>query len=83
MPPPTKSAAISGTLQEIFDHLIITTRVVASRSRVQDDRFVGWLSYSNFDRACKAVSTLHELARSRGLGMRQWSRDLFIPRGWR
>ena len=80
--PAEKSAAISGTLQEILDHLIITTRASASRSRAQDDRFAGWLSYSNFDRAWKCVNTLHELARSRGLGIRQWSRDLFIPRGW-
>jgi hypothetical protein len=57
--------------------------VAASRSRAQDNRFAGWLSYSNFDRAWKAVNTLHELVRSRGLGLRQWSRDLFIPRGWR
>ena len=49
----------------------------------EDDRFAGWLSYSNFDRAWKSVNTLHELLRARGLGMRQWSRDLFIPRGWR
>ena len=63
--------------------MIITTRVVTSRSRVEDDRFAGWLSYSNFDRAWKSVNTMHELLRSRGLGLRQWSRDLFIPRGWR
>ncbi len=78
-----ESPSTATTLQEIFDHLIITTRVVASRSRGQDDRFAGWLSYSNFDRAWKCVNTFHELARSRGLGLRQWSRDLFIPRGWR
>jgi hypothetical protein len=77
------SSAIATTLQEIFDHLIITSRVVASRSRIQEDRFAGWLSYSNFDRAWKCVNTLHEVARSRGLGLRQWSRDMFIPRGWR
>ena len=72
-----------GQLNEIFDQMIITTRVATSRCRAQDNRFAGWLSYSNFDRAWKAVNTLHELARSRGLGLRQWSRDLFIPRGWR
>jgi hypothetical protein len=76
-------AAIERELQEIFDQMIITTRVVSSRCRAEDDRFAGWLSYSNFDRAWKAVKTLHELLRSRGLGLRQWSRDLFIPRGWR
>jgi hypothetical protein len=71
------------TLTEIFDQMIITTHVVTSRSRAQEDRFAGWLSYSNFDRAWKAVNSLHELSRSHGLGLRQWSRDLFIPRGWR
>jgi hypothetical protein len=76
-------ATTLGNLKEIFDHTLITTRVVSSRSRAEDGRFAGWLSYSNFDRAWKAVRTLHELLRSRGLGLRQWSRDLFIPRGWR
>jgi hypothetical protein len=54
--------------------------VVSSRCRTQDDQFSGWLAYSNFDRAFKAVGTLHESLKSRGIGMRQWSRDLFIPR---
>ncbi len=76
-------APVIRALTEIFDHMIITTRVVASRSRAQDDRFGGWLSYSNFDRAWKAVTSLHELLKAHGLGLRQWSRDLFIPRGWR
>ena len=76
-------AAILMTLHEIFDQMIISTRVVASRSRAEEDRFAGWLAYSNFDRTWKAVNTLHQLLRARGLGLRQWSRDLFIPRGWR
>jgi len=71
------------TLTEIFDHMIITSHVLTSCSRAQEDRFGGWLSYSNFDRAWKAVNSLHALVRSHGLGLRQWSRDLFIPRGWR
>ncbi len=71
---------ILATLQDVFDKLIVNTRVVSSRSRNVDDQFGGWLSYSNFDRAYKAVGALHELLKSRGLGMRQWSRDLFIPR---
>ncbi len=33
----------SSTLHEVFDHMIITTRVVASRSREDEDRFAGWL----------------------------------------
>jgi len=70
-------------LQAAFDHMIVNTRVVSSRSRVEDDKFLGWLAYSNFDRAFKAVNMLHEALKSRGLGMREWSRDLFIPRSRR
>jgi hypothetical protein len=77
------SSSTVASLQEIFDQMIITTRVAASRSRSDDERFGGWLSYTSFDRSWKAVVTLHELLRSRGFGLRQWSRDLFIPRGWR
>jgi hypothetical protein len=80
---PGDRAAVVATLGEIFDHMIITSRVVSSRCRAQDDRFAGWLSYSSFERASKALNALHELLRSRGFGLRQWSRDLFIPRGWR
>jgi DnaJ domain len=76
-------ATIVATLRDIFDQIIITSKVVSSRSRADEDRFAGWLSYSNFDRAWKSVNTLHEALRARGLGLRQWSRDLFIPRGWR
>jgi hypothetical protein len=75
--------AIARVLSEIFDQMIIRTRAVNSRSRAEDDRFAGWLSYSNFDRSWKAVSTLHELVQDRGLGLRHWTRDLFIPRAWR
>ena len=76
-------AAILSALHEVFDQMIINTRVVTSRSREDEDRFAGWLAYSNFDRAWKSVNTMHELLRARGLGLRQWSRDLFIPRAWR
>jgi DnaJ domain len=75
-----EGAQMLASLQEIFDHMTVSTRVVTSRSRIEDDQFSGWLAYSNFDRAYKAVGTLHETLKSRGLGMRQWSRDLFIQR---
>jgi DnaJ domain len=71
------------TLQEVVDQMIINTRVVSSRSRAEDEQFGGWLAYSNFDRAFKALGVMHDLLLSRGLGMRQWSRDLFIPRSRR
>jgi hypothetical protein len=80
--PVSDRSAIIAAVSEAFDQTIIGTRVVLSRSRVEDDRFAGWLSYPNFDRSWKAVTTLHENLRHRGLGMRQWSRDLFVPRQW-
>jgi hypothetical protein len=73
---------ILADLGEIFDHLVVSTRVVSSRSDGEDDRFSGWLSYSSFDLSWKAVKCLHDALRARGLGMRQWSRDLYIPRKW-
>ena len=42
-------------LQQVFDHMIVHTRVVSSRSRVRTNSSSGWLAYSNFDRAYKAV----------------------------
>ena len=73
---------ILASLSEIFDALIISTQVVNSQSSIDEDRFSGWLSYSNFDRSSKALHSLHQALRSRGMGLRQWSRDLFLPRAW-
>ncbi len=81
--PDLNRSSIIARLQEAFDHTIINTRVVSTQSHVEDDRFEGWMSYSNFDRSWKAVNTIHEFLNERGLGLRQWSRDLFIPRTWR
>ena len=75
-------AGVVASLSEVFDALIISTRAIASRSRIEEDRFAGWLSYSSFDRSWKALKALHEALRAHGLGLRQWSRDLFLPRAW-
>ena len=75
--------AILALLSEIFDKLVVETRVVTARSNVEDDRFDGWLSFSSFDRSWKALKTLQEALREQGLGLRHWSRDLFIPRTWK
>jgi hypothetical protein len=73
---------IVAILAEVFDATIIGTRAINSRARVEDGRFAGWLSYSTFDRSNKALQGLHQALRQRGLGIRQWSRDLFLPRAW-
>ena len=76
------AAAIVADLTAIFDHMVVCTRVITSRSHRDDGDFAGWLTYPSFDRSWQALKTLHEALRSRGLGLRQWSRDLFIPRNW-
>jgi DnaJ domain len=73
---------ILAAVSEIFDHLVMSTRAVSSRCRAEHDGFEGWLTYSSFDRSWKAMKSLHDAARSQKLGVRQWSRDLFIPRNW-
>jgi hypothetical protein len=74
---------IVSTLEEVFDHMVVATRVISSRSHVEDLQFAGWLSYSGFDRSWKALKSLHDAVLSRGLGIRQWSRDLYIPKTWK
>jgi hypothetical protein len=71
------------SLEDIFDHMVVSTRVITSRSHVDDHQFAGWLSYSSFDRSWKALKSLHDAFRSRSLGLRQWSRDLYIPKNWK
>lgn len=79
----TEADAILRTISEIFDQVVVATRAASSRSHVDHGRFTGWLSYGNFDLSWKALKTLHESLRSHELGLRHWSRDLFIPRNWR
>ncbi len=77
-----QEAEILASLSEVFDHLVISTRAVSSRSQARDDGFTGWLTYSSFDRSWKAIRSLQDALHARDLGIRQWSRDLFIPRNW-
>lgn len=79
---PAEESEILASLAEVFDHLVLATRAVTSRSHVDDNGFSGWLTYSSFDRTWKAVRQFQEALHSRDLGIRQWSRDLFIPRSW-
>jgi hypothetical protein len=78
-----EAAPIVASLSDIFDHMVVSTRAITSRSQIDVKQFGGWLSYSSFDRSLKALKVLHEAAKSRGLGLRQWSRDLFIPKNWK
>jgi hypothetical protein len=56
---------------------------VSSGSKVEHHQFAGWLSYPDIRRATAAFERLRDDLHARGLGIRQWTRDLIIPRDWR
>lgn len=70
-------------LKEAFDAVHGHTTVVNSRCDVDDDTFHGWLSYSSTQLAWDAFNKLHHELNARGLSVKQWTRDLIIPREWR
>ncbi len=80
--PIPEHAAILEALGEIFDAMIISTRVVNSRSSSRTIDSPAGSATRASTASSKALQILHDSLRSRGLGLRQWSRDLFIPRAW-
>jgi hypothetical protein len=70
-------------LSEAFDEVHVHTPTVNSRCQVEDGRFQGWLSYPSAELASRAFDKLHDELNVRGLSVKQWSRDLIIPREWR
>jgi hypothetical protein len=79
-PAPALAAEIVRLLDDVFDDMRVKTRVVSSRCQREGGRFSGWLSYPSGQRAWDAFTVLHNLLKSRGLGVRQWTRDLVVPR---
>ncbi len=80
--PEAERAEILAALDDPFDKLATATRAANSQHHVQDDAFTGWLAYPSFDKAWGSVQQVRKALNARGLGIRQWSRDLFIPRNW-
>jgi hypothetical protein len=75
-------AEILRGLIDLFDRLRADEAVVAGRSRIEDGRFVGWLSYPDVLTAQDAVLTLRETSRARGLTIKLQTRDERIPFDW-
>jgi hypothetical protein len=69
-------------LTEAFEVVRRKIKVTAARSEVRDHRFQGWLSYAGTQLAWKAFNKLHQELNDRGLAVKQWTRDMIIPRGW-
>ena len=75
-------AEILHTLIDLFERLRADQPVVAARSRIEDGRFVGWLSYPDVLAAQDAVLTLRETFRTHGLAIKLQTRDERIPFDW-
>jgi hypothetical protein len=70
-------------LVDSFEWARLETNPVSSGSNIEDLRFAGWLSYPDIRLATAAFERLRDDLHARGLGIRQWTRDLIIPRDWR
>jgi hypothetical protein len=75
-------ARILRTLIDLFERLRQEAAVVAARSRIEDGRFVGWLSYPDVLAAQDAVLTLRDTFRTCGLVIKLQTRDERIPYDW-
>jgi hypothetical protein len=71
------------TLNEVFVQIQRKTKAVSSPPKIVDSQFTGSLSYTNLDTAWEAFKQLRDALHARGLGVKQWTRDLIIPREWR
>jgi hypothetical protein len=71
-----------GRLTEVFEVMCLQTKVATSRIRVGERSFSGWLSYNSVERAATASRRLLELLDAGGFGVKQWNRDMVIPRTW-
>jgi hypothetical protein len=69
-------------LIDLFERLRRQSSVVAARSRIEDGRFVGWLSYPDVLTAQDAFLTLRETFRTQGLNVKLQTRDERIPFDW-
>jgi len=67
-------------LNATFDEVRGKTTPLKARSTIDVGRFEAWLSYPNGKAASAAFKHLHVQLRARGLGARQWTRDMILPR---
>ena len=70
------------TLIDQFEILRGESSIVAARSRIEDGRFVGWLSYTDVLAAQDSIIQLRETLRGRGLTVQLRTRDERVPFDW-
>jgi hypothetical protein len=75
--------AILRTLIDLFEKLRGSASVLAGRSRIEDGRFVGWLSYPDVLAAQDAFISLRDTLKAEGLTVKLQTVDERIPLAWR
>ena len=71
---------ILAALNAAFDDLRARTSTTRSQSRIEDDRFMANLGYATGKSAYEAFKHFHTNLQARGLGVKQWTRDVTLPR---
>jgi hypothetical protein len=67
-------------LNAAFDDLRHRTSPSGARSRIERGRFTADVGYANGHLAWEAFKHFHVNLKARGLGVKQWTRDVTIPR---
>ncbi len=73
------SGEILHTVIARFEQLRGQGTVVAGRSRIEDGRFVGWLSYPDVLTAQDAILTLRDTFKNQGFKVKLQTRDARVP----
>ena len=79
----TAAPEVLRTLISLFENLRGSGSVVRGRSRIEDGRFVGWLSYPDVLTAQDAFLSLRSTLRAEGLTVKLQTVDERIPFAWR
>jgi hypothetical protein len=66
----------------LFEKLRDQKPVITARSRIEDGRFVGWLSYVDVLTAQDAFLYLRNTCQNRGLAVKLYTRDERVPFDW-
>lgn len=67
-------------LNATFDELRLRTQATGATSRIEGGRFTAGLGYPSGQEAGQAFKLFHVGLKARGLGVKQWTRDVTIPR---
>ena len=81
VPPGAKEVAKTlKAVQSAFDEARKKTKPKDSKAQADESHFEGWLSYPSGPLASTAFKVVHAGLLARGLGVRQWTRDLLMTR---